>query len=126
MPTKNKSNYAPKKTQEKARQTFSEEIRDRIHAPEKYDDDQALVVKINTTRKRPELLATIDRNHHPIRVITPIGGRSLTKQSFREQCDINAIIARWQDTGMLEHINKENPRYGDFSTSTDFRSALGR
>lgn len=58
------------------------------------------------------------------RVTLDFEGAGRTKQSFREECDANKIMARWQKTGLVEHINKAQPRYGDFSNPTDYLEAL--
>jgi len=44
---------------------------------------------------------------------TDCGGESLTKQSFKESCDINNILAKYQKTGVIDHYNKFGAKYGD-------------
>lgn len=39
---------------------------------------------------------------------------SMTKQSFKDECDINNILDRYQRTGMIDHLTKHNYQYGDF------------
>lgn len=51
-------------------------------------------------------------------------GSSLTKQSFRDECDVNKIIARFEKTGMLEALNKKVPFYGDVSELKGYHEAL--
>ncbi len=46
-----------------------------------------------------------------------------TKQSFKDQCDINLIIARHTNTGVVSHLNKSTPGYG-YATSQDFSQAM--
>ena len=48
---------------------------------------------------------------------------SLTKQSFRDECDINNILRQFNVTGQLP-IGSVQPQYGDFSGITDYQSAL--
>lgn len=36
-----------------------------------------------------------------------------TKQSFKAECDINNIMAKYQKTGVLDFARKNEPRYGD-------------
>lgn len=43
---------------------------------------------------------------------------SLTKQSFRDECEINNIMRKWKKTGMLEHLARVAPQYGDFLSCT--------
>ncbi|MEM1832092.1 MAG: hypothetical protein QXJ97_11255 [Desulfurococcaceae archaeon] len=49
---------------------------------------------------------------------------SLTKQSFKQEADINSIIARWRKTGIIDHLNPSQPRYGDFSNIPSYDEAL--
>lgn len=53
-------------------------------------------------------------------------GKSRTKQSPREACDANAIVKRWQSTGVIEHVMKTSPRYGDFENVDDYLTSLNR
>jgi len=49
------------------------------------------------------------------------GGR--TKQSFRDECDINKLMTRYVKTGRLPDLIRKNPIYGDFSKAVDLQSA---
>jgi len=40
------------------------------------------------------------------------GVQSLTKQSFKDECDYNAIIDRYTRTGKIEHVARITPQYG--------------
>lgn len=40
---------------------------------------------------------------------------SMTRQEFSEECDINTIMARYEETGVVSHINKREPMYIDFT-----------
>ncbi len=46
-----------------------------------------------------------------------------TKQSFKDQCDINKIIARHTATGAISHLNTSQAGYG-YATSQDFSQAM--
>lgn len=46
-----------------------------------------------------------------------------TKQSFKDECDINTIIKRFLKTGQLDLANKLEPRYGD-CTGIEYTSAM--
>ena len=46
-----------------------------------------------------------------------------TKQEFRDECNINNILAKFQRTGRIEHMNKHQPTYGD-ATGGDFAEAM--
>ncbi len=43
------------------------------------------------------------------------GEPSLAKQSFADSCDINNILAKYQKTGVIDHMAKHGPEYGDVS-----------
>lgn len=51
-------------------------------------------------------------------------GDSVTKQSFKAECDINTILAKYRTTGVLPTLIKENPRFGDFSDVPTYQEAL--
>lgn len=46
-----------------------------------------------------------------------------TKQSFKEECDINTIMRKFNVTGQLPQ-NVHAPTYEDFSDVTDFHTAM--
>lgn len=56
--------------------------------------------------------------HNPSDYATHPEGESLTKQAFKEQCDINNILAKYQKTGVLDHIAMYEPHYGEMSGET--------
>lgn len=53
-------------------------------------------------------------------------GESLTKQAFRDECDINVIMARYENSGVLPVLASKEPRFGDFSSVEDYHSACNR
>ncbi len=74
------------------------------------------------TKKSPFIVRSA---YGPKKRLGDIGdlGVSLTKQSFTKECDINNIMAKYQKTGAIDHVNKHEASYG-FATSHDFQSAL--
>ena len=50
-----------------------------------------------------------------IRVPAPVTGISMTEQHHKKSCDINSIVAKYQKTGLVDHINKHQAKYGDVS-----------
>ena len=56
-------------------------------------------------------------------VILEFPGESRTKQQFKDECDINNIMAKYMKTGTIEFRNKYEPRYGDV-TGEDFQIAM--
>lgn len=62
----------------------------------------------------------------PGRVVVGFTQPSLTQQHFRDECDINHIMARYRETGFLvDPMQKATakPQFGDFSTVSDFMQA---
>lgn len=47
-----------------------------------------------------------------------------TKQSFKEECDINNIVRKFQADGQLPYNVKENPQYGDYSAVPSYQEAM--
>ena len=76
----------------------------------------------NPTRFTP--LQDSEQVHHKFSVrprcaITT--GKSLTHQSFKDECDINRIMARYQATGLLPNLNETASQYLD-CTAIDFQA----
>lgn len=46
-----------------------------------------------------------------------------TKQSFKDECDINNIVKKFNKTGQLPEMIKQNPQYGDYSSGMDYQEA---
>lgn len=51
-------------------------------------------------------------------VLTTNDAPSLTKQAEAEACDINNIMAKYQQTGLVDHVNKHGASYGDLDGKT--------
>lgn len=51
-----------------------------------------------------------------------VPGESLTRQEFKDDCDVNRILQRFQLTGALSHFARFAPEYMDV-TPTDFQEA---
>ncbi len=52
-----------------------------------------------------------------------IGGKSRTKQSMKDECDINLIVAKYVKTGAVDHLVKHGGDYG-FASSVSFHEAM--
>jgi phage internal scaffolding protein len=50
---------------------------------------------------------------------------SLAQQHYKEECDINTILEKFNISGMLPE-NPLSPRYGDFTGIGDYHTALNR
>jgi hypothetical protein len=50
----------------------------------------------------------------------------ITKQSFKDECDIHNILAQYRQTGVITHLREDaQPQYGDVSeTPVDYQEAL--
>lgn len=46
------------------------------------------------------------------------------KQQFKAETDINNILRKYQQTGILPTLNNAQAHYGDFSTVQDYQSAM--
>lgn len=53
-------------------------------------------------------------------------GEAITKQSFKDMCDVNKIVARWNKTGVLDNVNVREGVYGDFSNIVDYTESVRR
>lgn len=56
------------------------------------------------------------------RVQTKFTGESLTEQHHKKSCDINNIMAKYQKTGLIDHMATHQGTYGDVS-GADFQNA---
>ena len=53
------------------------------------------------------------------------GEKLVTKQSFKDECDINNIVRRFGVTGQMP-VADMRAMYGEFDTITDYQSALNK
>lgn len=75
---------------------------------------KAIALEVKACTGTPvRLPVVLDCSHSP----------SMTKQSFREECNINKIIAKYQKTGLVTHLARYSPQYAEVP-SIDFREAL--
>lgn len=51
---------------------------------------------------------------------------SLTKRSFKAECDINTVMRKYQLTGVLEHTNTFQGQYGEFADIEDYQTSLNK
>lgn len=53
-------------------------------------------------------------------------GKSMTQQNFKDECDINTIMAKYQVTGYLVDplkLRTRKPQFGDFTSVPDYHTA---
>lgn len=51
---------------------------------------------------------------------------TMAKQAFKEECDINTIMAKYARTGLIEHVQKVQGSYGDFTSVQDYQLSLNQ
>lgn len=56
------------------------------------------------------------------RVPISFTGPGRTKQEFKDECDINVLMAKYLRTGQMDHVNQVLPQFADVS-EVDFQSA---
>lgn len=60
------------------------------------------------------------------RVAKETGEKSMTKQEFVAQCDVNNIMKKYKETGLLDHVNRYQGSYGEFADAPDYHTALNK
>lgn len=60
--------------------------------------------------------------HDPVEFV-PVG-ESMTRREFAAECDINTLMKRYAQTGVISHVNNTQPRYLDLADTPDFMTAL--
>lgn len=53
-------------------------------------------------------------------------GPGRTKQQCRDECDINIMMAKYQNTGVLPPSNNFVASYGDFTEIDDYQAAVNQ
>ena len=51
-------------------------------------------------------------------------GPLMTKQSFKEECDINTIMAQYENTGLVTHVKEHQGNYLDVAFGFDFHESM--
>lgn len=67
-----------------------------------------------------------DRTANLPRVRKETPGKPMTRQSFKEECDVNTIMGKFRETGFVDHIQVYKPVYEDFSNAVDYQTALNQ
>lgn len=52
--------------------------------------------------------------------------KTLAQQQFQDECDINTIMDRYSQDGLLDHVNNFQGSYGDFTSAEDYQSSLNQ
>lgn len=48
---------------------------------------------------------------------------TMAQQHFKDECDVNNILRKYETTGLLTHVANGTPSYGDFSSVLEFMDA---
>jgi phage internal scaffolding protein len=51
-------------------------------------------------------------------------GPGLAQQHFKDECDVNNILRKYQKTGLIDHVNRFQGDYADLSDVPDFQDSL--
>ncbi len=62
----------------------------------------------------------------PHRVAFECDPVSLAKQSMADECNINNIMAKYQKTGLLDHVNKYSGEYGEAIGHQDYHESMNQ
>lgn len=69
-----------------------------------------------------ELLRDVYVEHDPVDLLFPDDG--MTRQEFRDECDINVLMASYERGGVISHINRAAPQYLDVSEVPDLQRSI--
>jgi phage internal scaffolding protein len=58
------------------------------------------------------------------RVPMDFEGVSLTQQCFKDECDVNRIVEKYQKTGLIDHVNTHQGQYADLGDGITFEAAM--
>ena len=47
-----------------------------------------------------------------------------THQEFKDECDVNLIIPKYDRTGLLTHVNEAVAQYGDYSEVNEYQESM--
>ncbi|WNK13505.1 MAG: internal scaffolding protein [Microvirus sp.] len=61
-------------------------------------------------------------DHPRHRVSISFTGQGRTKQEFKDECDINVLMAKYLKNGLMDHVNQKLPMFEDV-TGLDFQGA---
>lgn len=67
---------------------------------------------------------TEKRENGTLRVITINDEPSMTQQQYKDECDINNIMKKYQSTGEFRHLTAKQGQYADFSDIMDYQDML--
>lgn len=70
-----------------------------------------------------KIIETIKRSNGKLRILLHTGSESYVQSAYKDECDVNRIMEKFNRTGLLPQLINSNPRFGDFSEVPDFQEA---
>lgn len=64
------------------------------------------------------------RPFNRLRVQVSCGDELITKQEFKDECDINNILTQYKQTGIIQHIQTQTPIYSELPDEIDYQQSL--
>lgn len=72
------------------------------------------------------LVDVIKRPNGSVRKQMYFSDDTRTKRSSLKECDINSIMAKYEKTGIIEHVKQFSGRYDDFTMVQDYHESLNQ
>lgn len=77
-----------------------------------------------TTTKTPSIRKPYDPS---VKTAISFPNATMTKQSFKDECDINTILLKYQKTGFMDPaMVRARGSFGDFTSYDDYHSSLNQ
>lgn len=61
-----------------------------------------------------------------LRVVAVTGEKSMAQQNMKDECDVNNILAKYQKTGLISHLNDNAGSYDNFTGYQDYHSSMNQ
>ena len=74
----------------------------------------------------PKFRTPYDSDYNPANYGIKTGSETLVQQNLKDGCDINKIMARYNKTGVLEHITTARGSYNELPTPESYQDALNQ
>jgi phage internal scaffolding protein len=58
------------------------------------------------------------------RVSLDVKSESVVQQAFKDECDVNRILKKYDKTGIITHVARAQAQYGDFTQVNEYQVAL--
>ena len=82
------------------------------------------LLRTHYNEKEHSMYQSAYREHQPVMKTFKLPSR--TQQSFKDETNINNIMAKYQKTGLIDHVNEHGPSYGDQPSAGDYHEAMNR